>query len=85
MSKKKNLIILVRIGQKNPSLSITESVCHLSASRVMPNGESRDGYFYPTFSLVIDSFNLSDQDSGHTLWQDEDEMAHFIGLPLLLK
>ena len=42
--------------EKNPSLGIT--VCHHSASLVMPNGDPRDGFFYPTLTLMIDSYNL---------------------------
>ena len=42
----KESIIRVRVGQKNPSLRIT--VCHHSASLVMPNGDLRDGFFYPS-------------------------------------
>ena len=38
------------------SLGIT--VCHHSASLVMPIGDPRDGYFYPTLTLMIDSYYL---------------------------
>ena len=37
--------------QKNPSLVIT--VCHYSADLLMPNGDPRDGLFYPTRTLMI--------------------------------
>ena len=40
---------------KNPSLAIT--VCHQSASLVMPIGDPRDGFFYPTLSLMLDTYN----------------------------
>ena len=26
---------------------------------VMPNGDPRDGFFYPTLTLMIDSYNLT--------------------------
>ena len=42
---------------KNPSLGIT--VCHQSASLVMPNCDPQDGFFYPTLTLMIDSYSLS--------------------------
>ena len=42
---------------KNLSLVIT--VCHLSASLVMPNGDPWDGFFYPILSLMMDSHNQS--------------------------
>ena len=29
-----------------------------SASLVMPNGDPRDGFFYPTLTLIIDSYFL---------------------------
>ena len=38
------------------SLGIT--VCHHSASLMMPNGDPRDRFFYPTLTLMIDSYNL---------------------------
>ena len=44
-------IICVRIGQKNLSLGIT--VCHHSASLVMPNGNPLDGCFHPILKLMI--------------------------------
>ena len=28
----------------------------------MPNGEPRDGFFYPTLTLMIDSYNLLDNE-----------------------
>ena len=37
-----------------PSLGIT--VCHHSASLVMPNCDPRDGFFYPTLTLVMDYY-----------------------------
>ena len=39
---------------ENPSLGIT--VCHHSASFKMPNGDPVDGFFYPTLTLMIDSY-----------------------------
>ena len=49
-------IIRVRVGKTNPSLMITD--CHNSASLMMPIGDPRDGFFYPTLTLIIDSNNL---------------------------
>ena len=40
----------IKIAQ-NASLWIT--VCHHSTSLVMPNGDPRDGFFYPTLTLMI--------------------------------
>ena len=42
--------------EKNTSLGIT--VCHHSANLMMPNGDPRDGLFYPTLTLLIDSYSL---------------------------
>ena len=42
---------------ENPSLGIT--VCHHSASLVMPKGDPRDEFSYPTLTLMIDSYNLT--------------------------
>ena len=50
--QEKESIIRVRVGLKNPSLGIT--VCHRSASLVMPITDPRDGFFYPTLTLMID-------------------------------
>ena len=36
---------------KNPSLTIT--VCHQTASVVMPIGDLRDGSFYPILTLEV--------------------------------
>ena len=47
--------ILVRVGYKSLSLVIT--VCHHSASLVMPKGDPRDGFFYLTLSLMMDSYS----------------------------
>ena len=40
---------------KNPSLAIT--VYHHSASLAMPIGDPRDGFFYPTRTLMMDSYS----------------------------
>ena len=34
-------------------------VCHHSASLVMSNGDPRDGLFYPTLTLMIDSYIIN--------------------------
>ena len=54
--QEKESIIRMRVGQKNLSLGIP--VCHHSASLVMPNGDPGDGFFYPTLTLMIDSYIL---------------------------
>ena len=54
--QEKESIILVRVGSKNLSLRIT--ICHHSASLVMPNGDPRDIFFYSTITLMIDSYIL---------------------------
>ena len=54
--QEKESIIRVRVGKKNPSLWITN--CQHSARLVIPNGDLRDGYFYPILTLMIDSFIL---------------------------
>ena len=56
--QEKESIIHVRVEMKNPSLVII--ICHHSASLVMPNGHPRDGFFYPTFILMMDSYNPRD-------------------------
>ena len=38
------------------NLSLTINVCHHSASLVMPIGDPRNGFFYPTLTLIMDSF-----------------------------
>ena len=57
--QEKESIIRVRVGEKNLSLGIT--VCHHSASLVMPNGDPRDVFFYYTNTLMIYSFSLGKQ------------------------
>ena len=52
----KNKHHLSEDGIENPSLAIT--VCHHSASLVMPNGDPRDGFFYPTLTLMMDSYSI---------------------------
>ena len=54
--QKKQSIIRVRVGQKNPSHAIT--VCHQWASLVMPIGDPWDGFVYPTLTLMKDSYSL---------------------------
>ena len=34
------------------------TVCHHSASLVMPNGDPRDWFFYPILALMMDSYTL---------------------------
>ena len=44
---------------KNPSLVIT--VCHHSASLVMPNGDPGDVFFCTTLTLMMESYSLAYQ------------------------
>ena len=55
--QEKESIIHVRMKKEHPSLVI--NVCHHSASLVMPNSALWDGFFYPTFTLMMDSYNVS--------------------------
>ena len=54
--QEKESISHVRVGYKNPSLWIT--VCQYSANLVMPNGDPRDGFSYPTLTLMMDSYSI---------------------------
>ena len=45
------------MGYKNPSLVIT--VCHQPASLVMPIGDPWDRFYYPTLTLMMDTYNLA--------------------------
>ena len=55
--QEKESIFRVRVGWKNLSLGIT--VFHHSVSLGMPNGDPRDRFFYPTLTLMIDSYNFT--------------------------
>ena len=35
-----------------------DHVCHHSASLMMPNGDPRDAFFYPTLTLMVESYIL---------------------------
>ena len=52
--KEKLSRIYVGLWQKNQTLVIT--VCRQSASLVMPMGDPRDGFFYPTLTLMMDPY-----------------------------
>ena len=79
-------IMSVRVGLKNPSLVITD--CHHSASPLMPIGDPRDGFFYPTLTLTMDTYILLSHDipfrpvssERYTLvcahFKDSDHLAH---------
>ena len=54
MVSKKSSHYLCEDGIENPSLVIT--VCHHSASLVMPVNDPQDGFFYPSLTLMIDSY-----------------------------
>ena len=67
VSKKKNHSC--EYGMENLSLLIT--VCHHSASLVMPIGDPRAGLFYPTLILMMDSYILTKvtiRETGHICW-----------------
>ena len=44
----------VRVRYKNPSLRL--SVCHHLASLMIPNSDPRDGFTYPTLTLMVDYY-----------------------------
>ena len=54
VSKKKNLLFVWGWDRKKPSLAIT--VCHNSASLVIPISDLRDGLFSPTFTPMMASY-----------------------------
>ena len=56
VSKKNNPIFVWGWNRKVPR---DPTVCHPSASLVMPNGDPLDGFFYITLTLVMDSYILS--------------------------
>ena len=72
--QEKESLIHMKMGYKNPSLVIT--VCRHSASLVMPISDPLDGFFYPTLTLMMDSYNL--------LVEMEDRGLHFFYLILYL-
>ena len=41
---------------KIENLSLVITVCHHYASLVMPIGDPRDTFFYPTLTLMMDSY-----------------------------
>ena len=45
-------------SQVSKNLSHVITVCHQLASLVMPIGDPRDGFFYPTLTLMMDSYIL---------------------------
>ena len=65
--KKKNPIFVWGWKRKVPPLTIT--VCHHSASLVMPIGVPQDGIFYPTLTFMIDSYSPRCVLSGYRLLQ----------------
>ena len=50
---------------KNLCLVIT--ICHYSASLVMPNGDPRYRFFYPFLTLMIDSYIILTNWSDHLI------------------
>ena len=60
--QEKESIIRVRVGLKIPSLRI--KVCRHSASLVMPKDNPGDRYFYPTITLMTDSYTSTPLISG---------------------
>ena len=57
LTRDKNIRYPYPVCKKNPSLGIT--VCHQSASLVMPKGNPLDRFFFPTLTLMIDSYVLT--------------------------
>ena len=53
LSKKKNPLFVFRWDGKS---ILTITICHHSASLVMPNGDPRNGFFYPTRTLMMNSY-----------------------------
>ena len=60
------------VRKKYPSLAITD--CHHSASLVMPISDPRDGIFYPTLTLMMNSYNLLHQTKAQTFYTDTGEL-----------
>ena len=43
----------------NEKSSLGITICHHSASLVIPNSDPQDGFFYLALTLTIDSYNLN--------------------------
>ena len=56
------------MGYKNPTLKIT--VCHHSASLVMPIRDPRDELFYPILLLMMYSYTLTLDRGFHYSYED---------------
>ena len=54
--EQKRSIIFVRMWLNNPSFVFI--ICHHSASLMVPNGDLRNRRFYPTPTLIMDSYGL---------------------------
>ena len=61
--QEKESISRERVGQKNLSLGIT--ICHHSASLVMPKGDPWDGFSFPIHTLVMYSYNPHNSNNSH--------------------
>ena len=59
MVSKKKIHYLCKGGVEKSVLRIT--VWHLSACLMMPDGDPQDRFFYPTFTLKIDSYSVYKQ------------------------
>ena len=46
----------IMVSKKKNALFLRITVCHHLASLVMPNGDPQDRFFYPTLTLMIDSY-----------------------------
>ena len=53
--------------------------CHHSAILTMPNNDLWDGFFYPTFTLVMDSYVLFHQFK-HLFWDSKVNWLFFLDL-----
>ena len=68
MSKIKNLYNECegRIEKSVPRIT----VCHHSASLVMPNGDPQDRFFYPPLTVMVDSYNMGNSSVQKGLMRD---------------
>ena len=69
MVNKKNNFIIVSEWDKKKSLEI--NACHDPGSLAMPNGDPRDGFFFPTLTLMIYSFIIPHVNSPYKTSIDE--------------
>ena len=66
MMCKKKIHYLCEDGIEKPLMIY---VCHHSASLMMPIGDPRDRFFYPTLTLMVDPYGLTTSEQGHEIFQ----------------